>query len=340
MNPRDDEWHQASGTALDATVMTPRANLSDATAVIPRASLSDATAVIPRADLDDATAVIPRAGLSDATVALPTVTSPGATDAPVRPPLPEQAPAYGSTPGAQGHVRRHGMTTPRLIVQTAVRAGAEVLVTLGLVLLLFAAYEVWGKAAIIADHQHNLDSQLEQQWARQDRADDPTVGAAPSASPTVKLPPPLPGDALGRLYLPRLGKYWVVVEGVTTGDIAYAPGHYPGTALPGDIGNFAVAGHRSPAIFWDLDQMQPGDPVVVETRTTWFIYKVTRSLIVAPTAVAVVAPVPEQPGVTPTQRLMTMTTCNPKWDNYQRLIVHAALDHTLPHSAGRPPELG
>jgi sortase A len=329
MKPSDDERHQQADAAQDATAVIPRAYLTD-----------DATAVIPRAYLtDDATAVIPRADLTDATVT--SVAPPDAAE-PVPLSLPGRTAAYDSTPGAPGYRRRHGPASPRLILQNTARIGGEVLITLGVVLLLFAAYEVWGRAAIIAGHQHDLDSQLEQQWAQQ-AGDDPTVGTAtPNPSATQKQLPPLPGDALGRLYLPRLGKYWVVVEGVTAGDIAYAPGHYPGTALPGEVGNFSVAGHRSPAIFWDLDQMEPGDPVVVETRTTWFVYKVTKSLIVAPTAIEVVAPVPEQPGATPTQAMLTLTTCNPKWDNYQRLIVHAVLepDRTMAHSAGRPAELG
>ena len=216
------------------------------------------------------------------------------------------------------------------------------MITFGLVLLLFAGYEIWGKAAIVDSHQADLDSQLEQEWG----GDDPTVVVPPvdpsaSPSPTQAAPPPIPpGGTLGRLYLPRLGKYWVVVEGIEPQDIEYAPGHYPDSAQPGEIGNFSVAGHRSPAIFWDLDKMQVGDPVVVETRTTFFVYLVTSLEIVAPTAVEVVAPVPGQPGATPTEAMLTITTCNPKWDNYQRLILHAKLDHSTPRSAGRPKELG
>jgi sortase A len=151
------------------------------------------------------------------------------------------------------------------------------------------------------------------------------------------LPPP--GGGIGRLYLPRLGKHWVVVEGVDPADIKYAPGHYPGTAMPGQIGNFAVAGHRIAAIFWDLDQMRQGDAVVVETQSTWYIYRVTTILVVVPTAIQVVAPVPEHPGLKPTAAMLTLTTCNPKFNNYQRLIVHAQLDHSLPRANGPPPEL-
>jgi LPXTG-site transpeptidase (sortase) family protein len=130
------------------------------------------------------------------------------------------------------------------------------------------------------------------------------------------------------------------VQGVSPADIRYAPGHYPDTAMPGEVGNFSMAGHRTKAIFWDIDKLVAGDPIVVQTSDAWFVYKVTGHEIVKPTAVEVVAAVPDQPGVTPTQALLTLTTCNPKFNNYQRLVVHAQLDRTQPRSAGNPAELG
>jgi sortase A len=102
-----------------------------------------------------------------------------------------------------------------------------------------------------------------------------------------------------------------------------------------------MAGHRSPAIFWDLDRVAPGDSIVVETRSTWYIYKATANKIVKPTATEVVAPVPGHPGARPTRAMLTLTTCNPKWDNTQRLIVHAQLvRHVARTGKGRPAELG
>jgi sortase A len=83
----------------------------------------------------------------------------------------------------------------------------------------------------------------------------------------------------------------------------------------------------------------------VETRDNWYVYKVIGQEIVKPTAVEVVAPVPDKPGQRPTQKLLTLTTCNPKFNNYQRLIVHAQLtntvkrDQTLP-DAGKPAAFG
>jgi LPXTG-site transpeptidase (sortase) family protein len=211
------------------------------------------------------------------------------------------------------------------------------MITVGLILLLFSAYEVWGKAIIVNDHQKDLDQQLAQQWATPTPA--PTAGPTPTVAPKDPGPPP-PGGSIARLYLPRLAKHWVVVQGVRQSDLTYAPGHYPESALPGQIGNFSVAGHRSPAIFWDLDKVNAGDAVIVETKDTYYVYKVTENLIVKPTAVEVVAPVPGKPGATPTEAMLTLTTCNPKWDNNQRMIVHAKLERSQPRTAGAPAELG
>jgi sortase A len=210
------------------------------------------------------------------------------------------------------------------------RASGEALITIGLVLLLFASYELWGKAAVITDHQHQLNSQVSQAWA----GDDPTVG--PSDAPDVAPTAPPPGGAVARLYIPKLHQKWVVVEGVALADIEFAPGHYPGTALPGQVGNFSVAGPRTPALFWNLDQVQAGDQIIVETRRNWYVYVTYQQQVVSPHAVEVVAPVPGKPGTAPTAANLTLTTCNPKWNNYQRLIVHAKLAQTLPHTTPPP----
>jgi sortase A len=219
---------------------------------------------------------------------------------------------------------------------SAVRAGArvvgELLITCGLVLLLFAAYEVWGKAALVNAHQRDLERQLAQDWD--------TVGVpTPSPAGTVGAgPAPGTGAPIGRLYVPRLGLHWVIVQGVSPQEIRYVPGHYPTSAMPGAVGNFAVAGHRSLGLFWDLDRLTPGDAVVAETREQYFVYRVTEKLIVKPSAVEVIAPVPGHRGQAATAAVLTLTTCNPRWDNYQRLIIHGVLVRSQPRSAGLPVE--
>jgi len=217
-------------------------------------------------------------------------------------------------------------TTFGTAVRTTARTLGEILITCGLVVLLFAAWEVYGKAALVNAHQKELDKQLAQDWGA------PAPPPQPGASPSAEAPlPPVSGRAVARLFIARLHKNWIIVQGVQQADIALAPGHYPESAMPGQPGNFAVAGHRNPATFWDLDQVKPGDFMVVETRTDYYVYKVTRNFIVSPFEVSVVAPVPGK-------KLLTLTTCHPKWDNYQRLIVQGELVRQQPRDKGVPAE--
>jgi sortase A len=218
-------------------------------------------------------------------------------------------------------------------IRTGIRATGEMMITFGLIVLMFAAYEVWGVTAEVEAEQNSLDDQLSQDWA----LPDPTV----STGPTVTALKPPAGGSIARLYIPRLKKHWVVVEGVTQKDLRHSPGHYPDSAMPGKKGNFSVAGHRNRATFWRLDEMKDGDIIVVETRKAWFTYRMTSQKIVLPTAVEVVYPVPGKRGAKPTKAMLTLTTCNPKFDNYQRLIVHAELTEQHPRDttrsdAGRP----
>lgn len=208
-----------------------------------------------------------------------------------------------------------------------VRGIGQTFITFGLVILLFAGYEVYGKSWQVDGEQAALSDKLDQVWDK---------GGGGSAKPNAE---PLPGEALARLYIPKLNKRWVVVEGVQPDDIKLAPGHYPDSAQPGQMGNFAVAGHRMPSVFWDLDDMRTGDLVGVETRTDWYVFKVDRVHIIKPTEVGVVAPNPEDPGADPVRKLVTLTTCNPKWDNYERLVVRAVLTKEQPKSKGKPSEL-
>jgi sortase A len=209
------------------------------------------------------------------------------------------------------------------------RASGEILITLGLVILLFAAYEVYGKASAIESHQNVLSHRLDRTWAQ------PAPAAATLTDPSIT-----PGAPIARLYIPVMKLHWVVVQGVDVEDIRYAPGHYPGTAMPGEIGNFSVAGHRVPSLFWNLQDVRPGDQVVVQTRANWYVYRVTANEIVTPHSIEVVAPTPDRIGVAPTVATLTLTTCNPKWNDYQRMVVHAELVAATPYEDGPPVALG
>lgn len=222
-----------------------------------------------------------------------------------------------------------GTLLPESPLRKTVRATGEVFITFGLIVLLFAGYEVWGKQVEVHHAQSTLAQQLQTRWSGSD-----------SLSPNS---PPLPGGALAKIYIPRLSLALVVVQGVTLQDIRNAPGHYPDSAMPGQIGNFAIAGHREKGIFMDLNLLSQGDLIIIQTQRDWFIYKIYKAnYIVLPTQVDVVNPVPDQPNadLKPSKQLITLTTCNPWWDNYQRLITHGELTRQQPTSQGEPDELG
>lgn len=204
------------------------------------------------------------------------------------------------------------------------RGLGELLITVGLVLLLFVGYELYGTSIYTDRQQSQLLEEIERNWRR------PAAVAGD-----------VPGVAV--LRIPRLGDGYkkVVVEGVSPDDLKKGPGHMPDTAQPGEVGNFVVSGHRTTygAPFNRLDELRTGDAIVVETREQWLVYRMTEQRIVDPSAIEVTYPVPGQLGARPTDRLLTLTTCNPKYSAKTRLIVHAKLEDTRPRSAGPPPGL-
>ncbi|WP_409496725.1 class E sortase [Amycolatopsis sp. cmx-11-12] len=196
---------------------------------------------------------------------------------------------------------------------------SEILLIAGLTVLLFACYELWGKTGELNKAQDQLNNQLVREWQQPSPA-----GPAPHRQNVT------PGTPIARLELPRLGLRWTVTEGVDKATLKQGPGHYPGTQRPGETGNFAVAGHRTPGVFWDLEDMRPGDVITVEDRTSRYVYRVTHSEVVSPDDGDALAPVPDRPGAKPTVASLVLTTCNPKWDNYQRLVVESTLESKTP----------
>lgn len=189
------------------------------------------------------------------------------------------------------------------------------MIVLGLSILVGAFWNLYGGVGDVRNHQDQLGDQLKVSIG------DGLGGIGASA--LVKPPKPLPGSALARIRIPSLNQEWVVVEGTEPNDIKYAPGHYEFSALPGQRGNFAVAGHREPGLFWDLDKVKSGAEIVVETKTGTFTYVVTRNFITSPQSWPEVSATP--PGFAKGNRLLTLTTCNPKWDNFERLVIHAVI---------------
>jgi len=182
---------------------------------------------------------------------------------------------------------------------------------LGVVVLYFGFYELVGTGAMAAHAQHVLRTEF---------AEPQPVVATPSAS---TAPAPRPGEAVARLTISRIGLDVIVVEGIEPNDLAKGPGHYPGTAPIGGAGASAIAGHSSGwgAPFMHLGRLRPGDTIVLSTRGSTFVYRVTSTTVVAPTAVQVLA---GDPRSTASHKLV-LTTCWPVFTHRQRLIVFADL---------------
>jgi sortase A len=222
--------------------------------------------------------------------------------------------------------------------RTFLRGLGQTLITLGIVVLLFCVYELYGTNIYTDKEQNRLGDALQKEWA----GPAPGPSAKPGQPQLVKVEL---GKGIAVLWIPEIGmtngKAKVVVEGVGHEDLKRGPGHYPGTALPGEIGNMVISGHRTTygAPFNRLDELEDGDAIVLETRDTWFTYRMIRQQIVRPSAVEVTYPVPGDRGAKPTQKLLTLTTCNPKYSARQRLIVTAQLQSSLPKSKGDPPAL-
>lgn len=222
--------------------------------------------------------------------------------------------------------------------RTAALGVGELLVTAGVVLLLFVVYEVYVTDLLTAQRQDQLSEELREEWES---------APAPGADERGSITPVELGDAFAVLRIPRLGEDYtrVVLEGTQEEQLAQGPGHYVGSAMPGEQGNVAFAGHRvgkgSP--FLELDAMRPGDPVVVETADSWFVYRVLGDpatgdvdtdpsgvpgmQIVSPSAVEVISPTPgAAASAAPSGAYLTLTTCHPRYSARQRLVVHARLD--------------
>ena len=248
-------------------------------------------------------------------------------------------------------------------VRLGLRGVGQTLITAGCVVLLFVVYEVYITNIFAHRLQHRVHNQLEQEWAS---GKDPLALPGGNQS-TIPL-----GSGIANIYIPRFGRDYAftIVQGTTEGDLEKGPGHYVGTALPGAVGNFAIAGHRvgKGEPFLNLDHLRPGDAVIIETAKTWYVYRVegnvsTKDLsakdangvpgreIVSPGDGNVLSPVPDSPGVnppnatTPNVHYLTMTTCHPKFTATQRMVVHAVLQGALttPRSGGKdatmPPNL-
>ena len=209
----------------------------------------------------------------------------------------------------------------------------------------FVAYQLWGTGIETARAQSSLEKEFEEL-----QTNAPPITPAPTTTPPaptttsgtvpddtapvdtapitappvpkVELPPITEGDPIARIEIPRIGVGKWVVAGVEKDHLKQGPGHYPETPLPGQLGNSAIAGHRTTfgQPFFDIDKLQVGDEIVVTTLAGRFVYRVTGQEIVSPSDYQVIAT------TDPTVATLTLTSCHPKYTARQRIIIYSELD--------------
>lgn len=236
----------------------------------------------------------------------------------------------------------------------------RVLIVIGLLMLAFVAYQLWGTGLQTAAAQNRLEDEFTQ--LLESRPTAPTTSAGPTTTSTttppttapttapslpalttaapVTAPPttaaptttttPLPpfsehpdiGSPVARLKIPSMGADWIVVEGVGAKPLRDGPGHFPETPMPGQYGNAAIAGHRTTfgAPFGNINKISEGDEITAITPAGEFVYRVTQKVIVSPNEYSEVIPTRD-----PTRATLTLVSCHPQFSTAQRMVVIADL---------------
>ena len=167
-----------------------------------------------------------------------------------------------------------------------------------------------------------------------------TTTAAPSTTTTLRLthptPPPgnpyadVPVTQIGTISIPKIGLVHPIYQGVWLTVVDHGPGHWPGSAMPGRIGNAVFAGHRVTHThpFLNLDQLAPGDQVIFDMSYGTYTYAVTSITVVYPDQLSIIDPTP-----TPT---ITLFACHPKHSAAQRIVVKGKLVASKPTKPSQP----
>ncbi|WP_030321268.1 class E sortase [Streptomyces flavochromogenes] len=243
-----------------------------------------------------------------------------------------------AAPLSRVEARRAARAAKDSVGVVASRAVGELFITFGVVMLLFVTYQLWWTNILAGQETDRAKEQIEDTWAKGDaEKDDSEPGAFE------------PGEGFAIMYIPKLDVVVPVAEGINKAKVLdkgmvghYAEGKLK-TAMPSDKqGNFAVAGHRNThgEPFRYINQLKPGDPIVVETRSAYYTYEMASILPqTAPSNVSVIEPVPKGSGFTEPGRFITLTTCTPEFTSTYRMIVWGRLVEERPRSEGKPKAL-
>ncbi|GAA2226366.1 class E sortase [Herbiconiux moechotypicola] len=241
----------------------------------------------------------------------------------------------------------------RSTASKVVGVAGEVLITGGVLVLLFLGWQFTLNGVMLSNQQASDADSLVESWSASTPApaSDDGTGAPDTAvsaafaygqPPVSSTPAPDSAEEFAVMYVPRFGADYrkTIAEGVDPKSVLNkgGAGHYSTTQMPGEVGNFAVAAHRdgwgSP--FLKINELTVGDAIYVETQDGWYTYTFRGLEYVSPYGVGVIDPVPQMEGVTATDRIITLTSCNPLYVASERIIAYGVLTDWTPRSAGAP----
>lgn len=221
----------------------------------------------------------------------------------------------------------------------------ELLFTLAIACGLYILWQMWW-TGVVAEHvQEQTRQSVAWSAPSSNQGEQTQVATAQEGDPPVQPESAQEGDLVAQIYIPRFGSQWVrnIVEGTTVEQLnRHGMGHYERSQMPGAVGNFAVAGHRNGygQPLGDIDKLQEGDPIIIRTRDYWYVYHFTRYIVVTPDHGEVVAANPDNPGQPAVKRMLTLTTCEPKYSApIYRWISYGELSAWYKVAEGVPPEL-
>ena len=253
------------------------------------------------------------------------------------------APAVPSTRRA-----RRRRSRPRATVTSVI---GELLLTAGVLVMLFVVWQMW-VGDIIMSAQHNAEgAAISEEWQQLPPPEPPplvTEGEGEEAvtyyEPPI-LPHPANAEIFAQMRIPRFGDdYNVAIAGGTTrsGTLDHIGiGLYTQSKMPGEVGNFSMAGHRTTwgFPFNKIDKLKLNDAIVVETPDGWYTYRYRTLEYVQPSEVDVLLDVPQVPGAVDGERYITLTACSPLYSLAERIIAYGVFEGFQPRTEGEPDSL-
>lgn len=224
----------------------------------------------------------------------------------------------------------------------------ELLLTAGVVVMLFVAWQMWIGDIIISAQKNDEGAAISQELAQGEAPPPPPLietddGTTQYQAPVAKAP--ADAEWFGQMQIPRFGEgYNFPIYGGTSRARTLDQkgiGVYEDSRMPGEVGNFSLAGHRTTwgKPFNQLDKLHLNDAIVVETPDGWYVYRFRTLEYVTPTQTEVLADVPQMPQQQTGEQFITLTACSPLYSLAERIIAYGVFESFQPRAEGPPAAL-